>query len=332
MIPKNYKFTKRTFVYKTCVKCGKQFDASNFIKVQSPLYPDGYSNWCNSCIDEYLAENEYNWQEVDRVCRTLDIPYVPAEYERLCGLAADRKSGFMTYSQVFLQSEYNGLDWGDYFRKFKELRETGNLEDELPEIREERINKLREKWGGNYDEEELNQLEQLYGGILASQNVAGAMQIDQAKKICKISLEIDSRIREGVDFDKMLASYDKLVKTAEFTPKNAKNASDFDSTGELCRWLEKRGWVNRFYDNVTRDIVDETIKNIQNYNQRLYTNEGNIAEEITRRVEALKSIEEASNTYTDFDSEFDRDAYEVDGYQDLINDDFDPGGDFKNGV
>jgi hypothetical protein len=58
-----------------------------------------------------------------------------------------------------LQSEYNGLDWGDYFRKFKELRETGNLEDELPEIREERINKLREKWGGNYDEEELNQLE-----------------------------------------------------------------------------------------------------------------------------------------------------------------------------
>jgi hypothetical protein len=60
----------------------------------------------------------------------------------------------------------------------------------------------------------------------------------------------------------MLSSYDKLVKTAEFTPKNVKNATDFDSVGELFRWLEKRGWRNKFYDDVTRDIVDETMKNI----------------------------------------------------------------------
>jgi len=42
----------------------------------------------------------------------------------------------------------------------------------------------------------------------------------------------------------LLGSYDKLVKIAEFTPKNAKNANDFDSVGELFRWLEKRGWKN----------------------------------------------------------------------------------------
>jgi len=81
-----------------------------------------------------------------------------------------------------------------------------------------------------------------------------------------ISLELESRIRAGADFDKLLTSYDKLVKVAEFTPKNAKNASDFDSVGELFRWLEKRGWKNKFFDGVTRDIVDETIKNIQSYN------------------------------------------------------------------
>ena len=43
--------------------------------------------------------------------------------------------------------------------------------------------------------------------------------------------------------------------------------------GELVKWFEKKGWRNRFYDNVTRDIVDETIKNLQAFNQRLYTNE-----------------------------------------------------------
>jgi hypothetical protein len=81
-----------------------------------------------------------------------------------------------------------------------------------------------------------------------------------------ISLELESRIRAGVDFDKLLSSYDKLVKVAEFTPKNVKNANDFDSVGELIKWLEKRGWKNKFYDGVTRDVIDETIKNIQNYN------------------------------------------------------------------
>ena len=38
-----------------------------------------------------------------------------------------------------------------------------------------------------------------------------------------MSYEIDNRIREGSDFDKLLASYDRLVKTAEFTQKKVKN-------------------------------------------------------------------------------------------------------------
>ncbi|MBQ3945644.1 MAG: hypothetical protein II670_08565, partial [Alphaproteobacteria bacterium] len=65
--------------------------------------------------------------------------------------------------------------------------------------------KLREKWGGNYDNEELMQLEDLYNGILASQNVNGALQVKQAQQLCMISLELDSRIRGGVDFDKLLS-------------------------------------------------------------------------------------------------------------------------------
>ncbi|MBQ4122244.1 hypothetical protein IJD44_00745 [bacterium] len=53
-----------------------------------------------------------------------------------------------------------------------------------------------------------------------------------------------------------------MVKVGEFTPKNVKSATDFESVAELFRWLEKRGWKNKFFDGVTRDIVDETMKNI----------------------------------------------------------------------
>jgi len=80
-------------------------------------------------------------------------------------------------------------------------------------------------------------------------------------------LEIDNRIRAGdKEVDKFMSSYDKIIKSAEFTPKNAKNATDFDSFAEVAYWLEKHGKINKFYDNVTRDVIDESLKNIENYN------------------------------------------------------------------
>ena len=100
---------------------------------------------------------------------------------------------------------------------------------------------------------------------------------------------------------------------------NAKNASDFDSTGELWRWLEKRGWKNKFYDNVTRDIVDETIKNIQAYNQRLYTNESGIGDEISRRIDALKHAAE-QESYYDLTQTESLDEFENAGFEELFSD------------
>jgi hypothetical protein len=173
-------------------------------------------------------------------------------------------------------------------------------------------------WGANYDDAALDYLDTLYQGLLSTQNINGKLQMDQAQKICKMSYEIDRRIEEGTDFDKLLASYDKLVKAAEFTPKNVKNINDFDTFGEAAKWMEKNGWRNRFYDNVTRDIVDETIKNFQSFVQRLYVNESNIGDEVTRRMEALKrtaDLENGDNYYGTGDDhdldEFEREGYEV---------------------
>ena len=313
---------KKNVSFKNCSHCGALTGASEFSYTKSIFFSDNLLPICNSCIKEFLVENEFNWEAVDKICQYADLPFVPAEFERLKEMNGE--DVFPVYASVFKSADYEKLGWKDYFNEFRRLKETGEIADELPEIREQKLDRLREKWGANYDEEELRYLQSLYDGILSTQNVTGALQIDQAEKLCKISLEIDSRIREGKDIDKVLASYDKLVKVAEFTPKNAKNASDFDSVGELFRWLEKRGWVNKYYDDVTRDVVDETIKNIQAYNQRLYINESGIGEEINRRIEALKSakeLEEKSDFY-DLKQEFDLDEFENDAFEGLMNDNF----------
>ncbi len=290
------------------------FGEEGFAPTKSFFYPDGVIPTCNDCVDKELAAHDWAWSYVDKMCQIADIPFVPKEWERLRELSDS--AVFYRYASIFKNAEFEGLGWDDYFKAFSDLKAAGRLEEELPGLAEKREAELKEKWGANYDHEALLYLEGLFNGLMTTQSVNGALQIDQAKKICKMSYEVDRRIAEGSDFDKLLSSYDKMVKAAEFTPKNVKNINDFDTFGEAIKWLEKRGWRNSFFDGVTRDIVDETLKNFQNFNQRLYTNESNIGEEITRRLQSLQHAAELENdNYYGTANSHDLDAFAAEGFE-----------------
>lgn len=310
---------KTTFVNKPCAVCGKTASSHSFIKTKSPFHIGGYLPICKECLTEIAVEEEFSWEFMDKFCQWADVPFIPEKFEEIKSTNLNEEI-LQTYCNLFFSKEFEGINWKDYNDAYLDLKEHGDLKEVVPLIKEEERHKLQEKWGFNYDDEALHYLENLYDGLLMTQNISGALQGDQALKICKISYEIDCRIREGADFDKILASYDKLVKTAEFTPKNVKNASDFESMGELCRWLEKRGFKNQFYDDVTRDVVDETIKNIQSWNQGLYINESNIGDEITQRIRSLENISKMENYYDLNQDDFEYDKYENSGFEELMKD------------
>lgn len=315
----------------SCNRCHRSLPLSQFSKTHNVFYTGGYLPVCNDCIAELITAHDNNWEYIDKICMWAGIPFIVKEWDRIKDITLPNET-WATYARVFADQEYESLGWGDYYRQYKKLKEVGLIEEELPEIREQRYKDLRRKWGENYDDEELNHLEDLYKGLMNTQNISGALQIDQAQKLCKLSLEIDNRIRAGdKEVDKFMSSYDKIIKSAEFTPKNTKNATDFDSFAEVAYWLEKHGRINKFYDNVTRDVLDETLKNIENYNQRLYINEGGIGEEITQRLRALNSANEMErenfyNIQPSFnEDEYDNAAYVLDEAED---EDFDPEGEF----
>ena len=307
------------FSFKNCESCGRALDSLSFLKTKSYLFPSGYINICTDCLARELEQNNYSWNAMDHLCQYLDIPFIPDKYEEI--LVTTKGADMLrAYNTIFFTEQYDGIDWGSYEEAYKDLQDSNALSEAVPLLAEQERIKLQQKWGLNYDDEALHYLENLYDGMTLTQNINGALQIDQALKICKVSYEIDCCLREGKDIDKLLASYDKLVKTGEFTPKNVKNASDFESMGELVRWLEKKGFENQFYDGETRDVVDETIKNIQSWNQRLYTNESGIGDEITQRIQSLKTAAELENYY-DIDPKLDYDDYENEGFNQLMKDD-----------
>lgn len=283
---------------KICIKCKDEKTTAHFIAVNSPLH-SGSLPICRECLAKMIsaAPEEERWNTIDKICQWADVPFVPGEWQKL--YQANGKDTLGVYIAIFRTEQYKTLDWMMYNNVYLQLLEEGRVEDAIPELREKQLRDWRRKWGMGYDEEQLEYLENLHLGLLNSQNVVGALNEDQALKLCKISLIIEEKIRGGVDFTKDLKAYDELAKLSNLTPKNVKDANEFDSFGEVYAYLEKTGWQNKYYDGAIRDEVDNTEKNIKNWVRYLYVNETGIAEEIEQRINNLKVAAELEGE--DFD-------------------------------
>ena len=272
---------------KICTKCKDEKTTAHFIAVNSLLH-SGSLPICRECLAKMISSTpeKERWNVIDKICQWADVPFLPGEWEKL--YQANGKDTLGVYIAIFRTEQYKTLDWMTYNNVYLQLLEEGRVEDAMPELKEKRLKDWRRKWGMGYDEEQLEYLENLHLGLINSQNVVGALNEDQALKLCKISLIIEEKIRGGVDFTKDLKAYDELAKLSNLTPKNVKDANEFDSFGEVYAYLEKTGWQNKYYDGAVRDEVDNTEKNIKNWVRYLYINETGIAEEIEQRINNLK--------------------------------------------
>ena len=274
---------------KKCQKCGQEKTLAHFIACENSIVHSGTLPICRECITEIIraADPDQKWNVVNKLCQWADIPFVPEEWQKI--YKGNGAEGFGVYAALFKQEEYKTLDWQMYNEVYNQLDEEDRIVDALPAQREKEFQDLVKKWGDTYDVKELEYLENLHQGLLLSQNVVGALNEDQALKLCKISLVIEDKIRSGIDFTKDLKAYDELAKLANLTPKNVKEANEFDSFGEVFAYMEKTGTVLPYYDNVVRDEVDYTIKNMKNWLRYLYVNETGVGDEIDQRVENLKT-------------------------------------------
>lgn len=280
-----------------CLKCGKDKLPEYFIPRKDWRFPQGRIPICDTCLNflidkAAIAKNE--WKEVDSICQWLDIPFIPAEWEKY--YPTNKGKTFEIYIPLMGQKPYSDLDWKYYQDKYLEMR-ASNENYLIPGYEEHEIKELKRKWGSLYDKDDLFYLEDLFNGITSSYPITGTTQIDQIKKLCKVSLMIDESIDAGKSFKELIGSYEILVKAAGLQPKNVSDSNSFESVGELFAFLEARGWINRFYDNEQRDIVDKTMADITQYLQKLYVNESSIGEEIDKRIENLKFSQKLDHNY-----------------------------------
>ena len=304
-----------------CIKCNIEKNLIQFLPTKSKLFDEQFSTICRDCAARAIdnVPKEKRWKVVNKLCQWMDIPFLPQQWNELY-----EKNGFDAfgmYVSMFKNQEYETLDWETYNIMFLKLKEEERVEDAIPELKKNKLKLKRQRWGIDYDEIELEYLDNLYNGIVSTQSVVGSEQEDKAKKLCKIALRIEDKIRAGGDIDKDIRSYDMLSKSANFTPKSSESGEDFDSLGELFAYLEDSGWINKYYQDEIKDIVDETIKQYSLWVQNLYIKETGMAEEIQERIEQLKVSKDL------IDEQYERDiqtALDIESEDELSNEEFNP--------
>lgn len=295
---------------KKCLLCKEDKTIANFIGIRTQLL-SGTMPLCRKCIANLLSQksDQERWNMANKLCQLADIPFVPEEFQKI--YEAHGTDAFGAYCYIFRDKQYETLDWTMYNNAYLQLEEENRLEDGLPEIKAARQRTLSKRWGMEYDEQQLEYLENLYQGIINTTGVVGALNEDQVLKLCKVSLIIEDKIRAGVEFDKDLKAYNDLCKQAGITTQAIKEGSEFNSTGEVWAYLEKLGFKVKYYDGAIRDEVDKTMKDIQYWTRYLYINEPGIADEIAERIENLKVADKLTNSGFDW-GEYEQFASEVD--------------------
>ena len=300
---------------KNCILCKEDKSLANFIGVRSQLL-NGTLPICRKCVANYLANKteDERWNAANKLCQLADIPFIPEEFEKI--YQAHGTDAFGTYCSIFRDKQYESLDWTIYNDTYLQLKDEERVEDALPTIKTATKDKLVKKWGPNYDDQQIQYLENLHEGIMASVGIVSPLQEDQIIKLCKVSLIIEEKIRASMDIDKDLKSYDNLSKLAGITTEMMKEGNEFGSTGELCAFLEKLGFKPKYYDGAVRDEVDKSMQVIQYWLRYLYINETGIAEDIKERMEALKSSDKIIGDGFDW-GEYTKAAEEFDENQDF---------------
>ena len=289
----NLYFKKIPFKNRPCKHCGKVLPASKYNETKSIFALDGRLDICKECLNKLVYQEEGLWDLVDEVCQWANVPFIPEKFTQLYDYNPEQAMGL--YLDMFSEAEYDRVVWKDYHEKWKKIIEEGNEKNLHPDFNTKEIEDLKKKWGAYYSAEALYQLEDLYKGIETSYGFSDVIAEDNAKKMAKISYEIDRAIANGDTIDKLITAYNKLQTSAGFTSDNARDANSFESISEIVMYYEKIGWLHKFHNDEDRDIVDTTIKNIQAYNARLWANESTIVDQVEERLTQKRNINNLEN-------------------------------------
>ena len=280
-------------------RCGK----CSQIKLIQDLVPcgenclfgtDGVSTICYDCVLESIDTKDLTM--VDKLCQFLDIAFMAEEWIKISKTSDNERYILETYIKTVKSSEYSKSSWKQYDLLWEKARETDAVLSKLPTLSADLFIYLRKKWG-SYDDfgvEDYLKMESYEKNTLNYYNFRDEARRDMIRKLALVSVLIDKKLASGDtrEVSTLISSYQSLMKESGIQNAVQNDTETIESLSELIAFLEEHGWLMDYKVTESRDIVDATIRNFQQYVAAIVAGSG---EEITQMYNT-KLMEQNSGT------------------------------------
>lgn len=280
-------------------RCGK----CSQIKLIQDLVPcgenclfgtDGVSTICYDCALESIDTKDLTM--VDKLCQFLDIAFMAEEWIKISKTSDNERYILETYIKTVKSSEYSKSSWKQYDLLWEKARETDSVLSKLPTLSADLFVYLRKKWG-SYDDfgvEDYLKMESYEKNTLNYYNFRDEARRDMIRKLALVSVLIDKKLASGDtrEVSTLISSYQSLMKESGIQNAVQNDTETIESLSELIAFLEEHGWLMDYKVTESRDIVDATIRNFQQYVAAIVAGSG---EEVTQMYNT-KLMEQNSGT------------------------------------
>lgn len=280
-------------------RCGK----CSQIKLIQDLVPcgenclfgtDGVSTICYDCALESI--NTKDLTTVDKLCQFLDIAFMAEEWIKITKTSDNERYILETYIKTVKSSEYSKSSWKQYDLLWEKARETDAVLSKLPTLSADLFIYLRKKWG-SYDDfgvEDYLKMESYEKNTLNYYNFRDEARRDMIRKLALVSVLIDKKLASGDtrEVSTLISSYQSLMKESGIQNAVQNDTETIESLSELIAFLEEHGWLMDYKVTESRDVVDATIRNFQQYVAAIVAGSG---EEVTQMYNT-KLMEQNSGT------------------------------------
>ena len=177
-----------------------------------------------------------------------------------------------------------------------------DIPDPSADLTEEDKKFLVMKWGRMYEPREWVELEKMAQQMENSFDIQDADTENALILICKLNLKANQALDTG-DYDgfaKLSRSLEAMRKSAKFTAaqKKEEKVDAVDCVGELVSMCEREGFIPRFATDIPQDKVDITLRDMNEYVQKLVTQDlgfGQQIEDALKKIQLQKEMQQEDN-------------------------------------
>lgn len=304
------------YTTKCCGICSKPKLLQEFVPAgaNTIFQKDTLSTVCYDCVCEMIEFNDLD--AVNKLCQFLDIPFLANDWLNLYKSTDNKRKILEDYIKTVRNSEYSNASWKEYTLLWDKARETDAVLSKLPALSADLFIYLRKKWG-SYDDfgvEDYLKMESYEKNTLNYYNFRDEARRDMIRKLALVSVLIDKKLAAGDtrEVSTLISSYQSLMKESGIQNAVQNDTETIESLSELIAFLEEHGWLMDYKVTETRDVVDATIRNFQQYVAGLVSGSG---EEITQMYNAKLMEEQAGTSVNEEDIESMFEAQEAEDEQ-----------------